>query len=88
MVSVETAHTGTATLEKARRYLTQHGITDVNYLLKKGPIAETVLETAENYGINLLFMGGFSFRPVRHLTLGSTAERILCEFRHPMWVCR
>jgi len=88
VVSVETAYTSTATLEKARQYHTQHGITDVNYVLKKGPIAETVLESAENYDINLLFMGGFSFRPVRHLTLGSTAERILREFRHPMWVCR
>jgi nucleotide-binding universal stress UspA family protein len=60
----------------------------VNYVFKKGAIAETVLETAEIFDINLLFMGGFSFRPVRHLTLGSTAEHILCKFRHPMWVCR
>ncbi len=88
LVTVETAHTSAAALEKAQRYLTKHGLTDVNYVLQKGPIAEAVLETAKKYDINLLFMGGFSFRPVRHLTLGSTAERILCEFRYPMWVCR
>jgi nucleotide-binding universal stress UspA family protein len=88
VLTVETSHTGMAALEKARQYLTKQGIKDANYLLKKGPIAETVLETAQDHDINLLFMGGFSFRPVRHLTLGSTAERILCEFRHPMWVCR
>ena len=88
VVTVETSHTSQAALEKARRYLTEHNLTDVNYVLKEGPIAEMVLETAKKYDINLLFMGGFSFRPVRHLTLGSTAENILREFRHPMWICR
>jgi len=88
VVTVETTHTSAAALEKAQRYLKLHGLTDVNFVLQKGHIAETILETARIYNINLLFMGGFSFRPVRHLTLGSTAERILREFRHPMWVCR
>ncbi|MBE9525048.1 MAG: universal stress protein [Chloroflexi bacterium] len=88
VVTVETTHTSKSALENAQRYLTRHGLTNVNYVLQKGPIAETILETAIKFDINLLFMGGFSFRPVRHLTLGSTAERILREFRHPMWVCR
>jgi len=88
VVTVETTHTSAAALEKAQRYLIKHGLTNVNYVLQKGPIAESILKTAIKYDINLLFMGGFSFRPVRHLTLGSTAERILREFRHPMWVCR
>lgn len=88
VVTVQTAHTSRAAIEKAQHYLTRHGLTDVNYLYLKGPIAETVLETAKKLDINLLFMGGFSFRPIRHLTLGSTAERILREFRYPMWVCR
>ncbi|MBW1829620.1 MAG: universal stress protein, partial [Deltaproteobacteria bacterium] len=39
VVTVETAYTSAASLEKARRYLSQHGLTDVNYVLKKGPIA-------------------------------------------------
>ena len=88
VVTVETSHTGMADLEKARHYLSTRGVTDANYLLKEGSIADTVLETAREHGVNLLFMGGFSFQPVRHLTLGSTAENILCQFRHPMWVCR
>jgi len=88
VVTVETSRTSEAALQKARGYIIQHGLKDVNFLLKKGPIAETVLEAAKTYQSNLLFMGGFSYRPVRHLTLGSTAEHILCEFRHPMWVCQ
>ncbi len=88
VVTVETTHTNISALESAQRYLENHGITNVNYILQKGPIAKTILDVAKNSDINLLFMGGFSFRPVRHLTLGSTAEQILREFRHPMWVCR
>ncbi len=88
VVTVQTENTDESDLEKARNYLTQHGLRDVNYVLEKGSIAETVLRTAEAHQSNLLFMGGFSFRPLRHLTLGSTAEHILREFRHPMWVCQ
>jgi nucleotide-binding universal stress UspA family protein len=47
-----------------------------------------ILETAESSGCNLLFLGGFSFRSVKHMMLGSTVERILREYRHPMWICR
>ena len=88
VVTVETAYTSEAALEKARRYLEQHGVTDVNYVLRQGSIAEMVLETAVTNRSNLLFMGGFSFRSLRQLTLGSSAERILREFPHPMWICR
>jgi len=88
VVTVQTENTGYDALEKAASYLTLHRLKNVNYVLGKGPIAETVLETAKDQGSNLLFMGGFSFRPIRHLTLGSTAEHILRKFRHPMWVCQ
>jgi nucleotide-binding universal stress UspA family protein len=88
VVTVETAYTNAAAMERAQQYLTEHGLTDVNYLLRKGPIADMVLDAAESYDCNLLFMGGFSFRSLRHLTLGSSAERILLEFPHPMWICR
>lgn len=88
VVTVETAYTSAAAMERAQRYLTEHGLTDVNYVLRKGPIADMVLETAQENDSNLLFMGGFSFRSLRQLTLGSSAERILLEFPHPMWICR
>jgi nucleotide-binding universal stress UspA family protein len=88
VVTVETAYTNVAAMERAQRYLSEHGLTDVNYILRKGPIADMVLETADSYDCNMLFMGGFSFRSLRHLTLGSSAERILLEFPHPMWICR
>jgi nucleotide-binding universal stress UspA family protein len=88
VVTVETEHTNRTALERAQRYLEQHEVTDVNYVLRQGPIAEMVLETAATYQSNQLFMGGFSFRSLRQLTLGSSAERVLREFPHPVWICR
>lgn len=88
VVTVETEYTKPPALERARSYLRSHGLNDVNYVLKKGAIAEMVMETAEAFECNMLFMGGFSFPSLRQLTLGSSAERILCEFPYPMWICR
>jgi nucleotide-binding universal stress UspA family protein len=88
VVTVETPYTTEAAMQRAKRYLTEHGLMDVNYVLRKGPIAEMVLETAEANNCNLLLMGGFSFRSLRHLDLGSSAERISLEFPHPMLICR
>lgn len=88
VVTVETEYTTAAALQRAQKYLTEHGVADVSYILGSGPIAETVLETAAIHDSNLLLMGGFSFRPLRNLTLGSSAERILLEFPQPMFICR
>jgi nucleotide-binding universal stress UspA family protein len=88
VVTVETPYTTEAALRRAKKYLSEHGLKNVKYVLKKGPIAESVLETAAGTRSNLLLMGGFSFRSIRNLTLGSSAESILREFPHPMFICR
>ena len=87
-MTVETEYTTAAAMKRAQKYLTEHGVADVNYILGSGPIAETVLETAAVNDCNLLLMGGFSFPSLRNLTLGSSAERILLEFPQPMYICR
>ncbi len=88
VVTIETPYTNEAALHRARKYLTDHGVKNVKYVLKKGPIAELVLETAVETRSNLLLMGGFSFRSLRSLTLGSSAESILRKYPHPMFICR
>ncbi len=88
VVTVETPYTTSAAMKGAQRYLGKHGVTDVKFVLRTGPISEAVLETAEENDCNLLLMGGFGFRSLRQLSLGSSAEDLLREFPHPMWVCR
>ncbi len=87
-LTVETENTSPAALEKARRYIEQYGITDVTYELRQKPIAEAVLATAAAHNSNEIIMGGFGYRPVKHLVLGSTVEHILREFKQPALICR
>lgn len=88
VVTVETDFTSSEALDRAREYLTNYGILDVNYILRPRPIADAVLETAVSRESNLLIMGGFGFRPVRHMMVGSTVDRALREFKQPILICR
>jgi nucleotide-binding universal stress UspA family protein len=88
VLTVETEHTPPAALAQAQAYIERYGISDVNYVLKQKPIAEAVLATAVEYNINEIIMGGFGYRPVKHLVLGSTVDHILREFRQPILICR
>jgi nucleotide-binding universal stress UspA family protein len=88
VVTVETNHTSAAALQRAKTYLDEHVAHHVTYSLRQKPIAEAVLATAEAQGSNLLIMGGFGFRPVLNLVLGSTVDQVLREFGQPVMVCR
>ena len=88
VLTVETAHTNSATIDYARDYLQQSGVTWADYVLRDGPINEAILETAEERDINLLIMGGFGWRPALRLVLGSTVEHLLREFKQSMLICR
>ncbi len=88
VVTVETEHTPAETLQEARAYLERHGIHNARYLLRQKPIAEAILAAAAEYDINFLIIGGYGFRPVMQMVLGSSVDRILREFRHPVLICR
>lgn len=88
VVTVETEHTAADALQNAREYLEAHGVLEATYVLHKIPIAEAVLQTAVDYDINFLVMGGFGFRPMMHFMLGSTVDEILRLFEHPILICR
>jgi nucleotide-binding universal stress UspA family protein/uncharacterized ParB-like nuclease family protein len=88
VVTVETEYTTSAELERARAYLAEYGITDATFVLRQKPIAPAVLGTAVTHHSNFLIVGGFGFRPVKHLVLGSTVDEILRHFPHPILICR
>jgi nucleotide-binding universal stress UspA family protein len=88
VVTVETKHTPTTALDHARAYLENQGMSEVTYLLRPGPIGDSLLSVANEYESNLLIMGGFGFRPVLNLVLGSTVDQILRKFKQPILICR
>lgn len=61
---------------------------DVTYVLCQPPIADAVLATAVENDIDYLIMGGFGYRPMMHLMLGSTVDEILRRFKRPILICR
>jgi nucleotide-binding universal stress UspA family protein len=88
VVTVETKHTPKAALQQANAYLEQQGLDNITTLLRRQPIGDAILETAEAHDINLLIMGGFGFRPIMNLVLGSTVDQVLREFKQPILICR
>ncbi len=88
VVTVETEYTTTVALEQTKEYLADYGIDDAVFVLRQKPIAKAVLDTAVAHQSNFLIMGGFGFRPVKHLVLGSTVDDILRHFPHPILICR
>ena len=71
----------------AQEYLDQHDVA-AEFVLRQGEIGDAVLETAASHNCDLVIMGGFGFRPVPYLVLGSTVDQMLREFKRPMLICR
>jgi nucleotide-binding universal stress UspA family protein len=88
VVTVETKYTPQTAVARARAYLGEQGVTNVTYLVRPGPIGDSLLEAAESTRSNLMIMGGFGFRPVWNLVLGSTVNQVLSEFKQPILICR
>ena len=90
VVTVKTDHTDRTDLDYAQKYLEERQI-EAEYVFQEDrskSIAKSVLETAVSTDAGLLIMGGFGFRPMLHLVLGSAVDEILREFKRPVLICR
>lgn len=87
VVTVETEYTPATAIEYARELLTQYGV-GADYVLGREDIAGVVLETAVDRACNLIIMGGFGYRPVLQVMLGSTVDKILRQYTYPILICR
>lgn len=75
-------------LKQALDYLAEQKI-EAKYVAKKEKkVTEALWETAEEHGCNLIVMGGFSYRPVFKMILGSTVNKVLAETPYPVLICR
>lgn len=87
VVTVETPFTTAAASQRAGEYLAQYGVA-AKLVVRQEDIAGAVLETAVAHHNNLIIMGGFGFRPLLQVMLGSTVDKILRQFTHPILICR
>jgi nucleotide-binding universal stress UspA family protein len=74
-------------LARAGRYLKDHG--DRATLVEKhGQAASRILEAASEYACDLIIMGGYGFRPLVEIALGSVVDEVLRRSQIPVLVCR
>ena len=71
----------------ARKYLEMHEVQAV-CVRERGPAAEAVLKTAGQLASDLIVMGGYGYKPVVEVVLGSTVNRVLRESDRPVLICR
>jgi nucleotide-binding universal stress UspA family protein len=83
---MESERTTSKTIERARRYLERHGV-EATFVEKQGPVGQSILAAAEEYGSELIVMGGYS-NPVLEIVLGSTVDTILQDGRYPVLISR
>jgi nucleotide-binding universal stress UspA family protein len=84
---MENGHPHSDVLNRAHSYLASHGIS-AEFIQKEGPVAETILQTAQGHQSDLLVVGGYGFNTVLEMMLGSTVDQLLRARRYPMLICR
>jgi len=84
---VEMGRTTSETLAHAKQYLEGHG-GEATFMKKSGPVAEVILQMAEEQDCDLIVLGGYGFNPVLEVVLGSAVDEVLRTSRLPTLVCR
>lgn len=87
VLTVKTNYTSQAALDAAQSYFDGCEVA-ANYILRDQDIADALLDVSAESNCDWLIMGGFGFRPMKHLMLGSTVDRMLREFQYPILICR
>jgi nucleotide-binding universal stress UspA family protein len=72
---------------RAQEYLEAHGV-ESTLLERQGPVATEIMVTAEEYECDLVVMGGYGFRPMLEVVLGSAVDEVLRTSRRPVLICR
>ncbi len=86
VVSVKDSRARDDVQHKAKDYLQLHGL-KATFIQKHGPVAETILATAEEHDSSLIIMGSYGFNPLLEIVLGSTVDEVLRTSRRPMLIC-
>lgn len=74
------------TLGSARKYLEDYGVQAL-FILKEGPVALSILETAQEHKSRLILMGSYGEPPLKEIALGSVVDELLRTSRIPVLIC-
>jgi nucleotide-binding universal stress UspA family protein len=74
-------------LEAARRYLEARHVNS-KYISVSGPVVDSILQTANDEGSELLLVGGYGHGPFLDIVMGSTVDKILRGSSKPVLISR
>lgn len=84
---VDDKRTTEKTIEYARDYLTQHGVR-AGFQIERGPVAASILHTAEKQDCDVIIVGGYRYGPTREIVLGSNVDQLAQQSYLPVLICR
>ncbi len=74
-------------LNIARKHLTYRKV-NAEYLHRSGPVAETILVTASQFGCDFIIVGGYGYAPLIQVIRGSVVDELLRNSPIPLLICR
>jgi len=77
----------TAVLDDARQYLKSRDV-EATFVTAQAPVTDAIVTTATKHNSDFLIMGGYGFKPLLEVVLGSTVDEILRLHRWPVLICR
>jgi nucleotide-binding universal stress UspA family protein/uncharacterized ParB-like nuclease family protein len=83
----EPGRTSANILAHAKQYLDEQG-SQVILLERQGQVASQILTTASDYECDLIIMGGYGFKPLVEIALGSVVDEVLRRSQIPILICR
>jgi nucleotide-binding universal stress UspA family protein/uncharacterized ParB-like nuclease family protein len=83
----EPGRTSANILAHAKQYLDEQG-SQVILLERQGQVASQILTTASDYECDLIIMGGYGFKPLIEIALGSVVDEVLRRSQIPILICR
>ena len=83
----EAERTAADILGYARAYLAGRGV-PATFVAERGATVEAVQKTAGTHQCDFIIMGGYGFKPLLEVMLGSTVDKILRLRRWPVLICR
>jgi nucleotide-binding universal stress UspA family protein len=87
VVTVATDRIRPEVQRRAHEYLVMHDVRAA-YVLETGPIAEAILQTAEEHHSDLIIMGNYGPHPLLEVVKGSAVDDVLRASRQPILICR
>ncbi len=84
---IEEGRTTIDTLSEAQDYLQKRG-GQATFVTDSGPVAEVIMQAADEHRTDLIIMGGYGFNPVMEIVLGSAVDEVLRTSRRPVLICR